>query len=684
MLEWACRAWQILQSLLIFQGTLCIKAEESADNETILACRFGLTATLAMQVSKLITTNSAEHFELMRTNKQHYHSTFPCGLTAETPHLDLGIVLGYASVTPLHQGTQADQADSEHASQASDYRDCQHSPRHAPISAEDSWCDEDTPGQRDGSERYSQPGSPEYRATSPGFSFRGSDSASQASGAFSPQYEVTSPSYSPRGSQLGAPGEPVSPLQPMMSAAAAHDEQAPPQSAAASDAKSDGHATTESASIGQASSDEPAQASRPQENAAAPPDSADSARPSTARGRGSTQQRSAFCFARPTKTQADEPEKLTHAASAEDEALSRAQVSSSCQAPAEEAHQCLATGSGTILDGTDLLATATAHHSAAVPADAVLSEVASRLQQAEAVQAQVAPTEVAPREVASMGAEQADAVQTASSHTAAPQAEAVQAASSQAEGVQTKAVQADSMAAAGVPFAPQAFESKAHAKPTFVWDQSEASASNSCGSNFFATRSPSHGFATSPSFAKPSSMHSIGNFQAGGSSSQQPSLHNGRTSSKHRTSRGKQSGGVRSVPEHPAMHDIGHSMQGIFATAADQSDGGADSTSTLFTFSTDAAELSSGKHTFSFGGSSQHAFSIRQSATAGSATAGSAAATECKFAFGDAESSSASHALPATAKASTGLEPWASSTTSPEACEAPALTPGSSCNSESN
>lgn len=146
MLEWACRAWQILQSSLIFQGTLCIKAEKSADNEIILACRFGLTATLAMQVSKLITTNSAEHFELMRTNKQHYHSTFPCGLTAETPHLDLGIVLGYAPVTPLHQGTQADQADSEHASQASDYRDCQHSPRHAPISAEDSWCDEDTPG----------------------------------------------------------------------------------------------------------------------------------------------------------------------------------------------------------------------------------------------------------------------------------------------------------------------------------------------------------------------------------------------------------------------------------------------------------------------------------------------------------------------------------------------------------
>ena len=674
-----------------------------------------------MQVPKLITTNTVEHFELMRDNILHYQPRFPSGLSRETPHVDIGIVLGYAPVTPLQQATEADQADSEHASQASAAdMDSQHAPRHAPISAEASWCDKETPGQRDGSERDSQPGSPEYRATSPSFSVRGSDRGSQASGAFSPQYEVTSPSYSPRGSQDGAPGKPASPLQPMVSSAAAHDEQAPPQSAVASDAESYGHATTESASAGQGSSDEPAQdsrlvenaaapadsadvpaqaprpqknaaalpdnadvpaqASRPQENAAATPDSADIARPSTARGRDSTQQRSAFCFARPPRTQADEPEKLTHAASAEDGAFSRAQVSSSRQATAEEAHQCLAAGSGTTRESTDPLAMATAHHSAAVPADAVLSEVVSRLQQAEGEQAEAAPIEAVQAQAVQTAASQKEDVQAASSQQEGAQTQAVQAASSQQQGVQT---QAEAIQAAGVPspFAQQAHESKAHAKPTFVWGQSETSASNSSGSNSFTTHSPSPSFATQ-------STPSFGGFQAGGSSSQQPSGHAGRTANKHRTSRGKQSGGAGSVPEHPGMHNVGQSMQTVFAAAAGQSVGGAESTNNLFAFSTDAAELSSGKRTFSFGGSSQHAFGIGQSATAGSATAGSATAgsatagsatagsatagsaiagsatagsgttssaaaeqlLDFKFAFGDAEPSSAS---PATAKAST-------------------------------
>ena len=101
---------------------------------------------------------------------------------------------------------------------------------------------------------------------------------------------------------------------------------------------------------------------------------------------------------------------------------------------------------------------ATAHHSAAVPADVVLSELARKLQQAEAVQAE---------------AVQADAVVKEGLQTGSLQEEAVQA---EAWYTQTD----------GVPSAPasQAVGCNADATSTFVWGPSEAFASNSCGSPF--------------------------------------------------------------------------------------------------------------------------------------------------------------------------------------------------------
>ena len=197
-----------------------------------------------------------------------------------------------------------------------------------------SWSGRDAASQYDDSDRYTPSDSPEYRATSPGSSFSRYESDSEASGAFSPQYEVTSPSYSPRGSQDGAADKTTAPAQPIIAAGAIHKQPALAHSAPASDAASHGHATTESASAGHGSCDVTGRAFKVFQNAAASPQKADTARPSTARGRNSTQQRnrrSAFCFARPTIAPAA-PE--THAASAEEHSLDRAQVSSRCQVPA--------------------------------------------------------------------------------------------------------------------------------------------------------------------------------------------------------------------------------------------------------------------------------------------------------------------------------------------------------------
>ena len=347
---------------------------------------------------------------------------------------------------PPYQAHAAEQADSQHPSHDFHANDSQHAPGY----------DRDTPGQGAGSERYSPPSSSEYRATSPSFSFRGSENGSESSSAFSPQYEVTSPSYSPQRSQDGPSGKAAAVDEPTTFAAAAHQASLH----ASFNAKPHGHAT-ESAFAGQGSSDVPVQTSRLLAIAVASPHQADIARPSTARGRNSTQQhveRSAFCFARPPRTQTA-PETLTHAASAEDGALGRAQVSSSYKAPAEEANQRFAADSGTPPERTH--PDAFAHCRAAAPADAVLSEVASRLQQAAAVQARVVPTE----------AVHAQAAPTEAVQAASPQTEAVQSASPQTEGMQTQAVQAESFQADGVPspFAPQAPGSNARAKPTFVW-----------------------------------------------------------------------------------------------------------------------------------------------------------------------------------------------------------------------
>ena len=341
----------------------------------------------------------------MRSNMLHYHSNFPSHLIHETPHMDLSNVLGHPTVPSAHQASQADEAESQH----------------------------------DGSERYSPPGSPEYRATSPGFSFSRSENGSEASGAFSPQYEVTSPSYSPRGSHDGATSEsaiPDLPIQPLT----ANQDLPPVHFAVAADATSLGHATTEPASAGQRSPDIPAQAFRLFKNAAASPDKPDAARPSTAHGRNTTQQRtrrSAFSFARPASTHASE--NLTHAASPENGAVSRAQVSSGCQA-AEEANQYPAAGSGTTWESTTLHATA--HHGAAVLADAVLSELAAKSRQAQAAQAETA----------------------------------------QAEAVLSGAVQteAQDMQTDGEPSAP------ASQAPGFVWAHSEAFASNGGSNSFFS------------------------------------------------------------------------------------------------------------------------------------------------------------------------------------------------------
>ena len=298
---------------------------------------------------------------------------------------------------PPYQANAANEADTEHPSHGFDAVDSQHAPGYAPLSPQDSWADRDTPGQGDGSECYSPPGSPVYGPTSPSFSFRGSesDSSSEASGAFSPQYDVTSPSYSPRGSQDGASGEAVAFDELTICAAAA--QQASLHAEASLHHNPHGHATTESAPAGQGSSDVPAQPSKLSAFAAASPHQADVARPSTARGRDTTQQhaeRSAFCFVRPTRTETA-PEALIHATSTENRALGRAQVSSSSQAPAQEANQCLAAGSGTAPESTDVCAMATAAHTAAVPADAVLSDLATKLKQAEAIQAEAVQAEAA-------------------------------------------------------------------------------------------------------------------------------------------------------------------------------------------------------------------------------------------------------------------------------------------------
>ena len=390
--------------------------------------------------------------------------------------MDISVVLGYPSVSTHYQAGEADRADSEHARPAFDDTQPQHAPRDASTSAGDSWSARDAAGQYDDSDRYTPSDSPEYRATSPGFSFSRYESDSEASGAFSPQYEVTSPSYSPRGTQDGAADKTTAPAQPIISAAATYKQPASAHFAPASDAASHGRATTESASAGQGSCDVPAQAFKVFQNAAASPQNADTARPSTARGRSSTQQRngrSAFCFARPTFAPAA-PE--THAASAGEQCLDRAQVSSRCQAPAEEANQCPAAGVGTHPENAHLHATA--HHSAAVLADAVLSELACKLQQAEAVQAEAA---------------QADAVVKEGLQTGGLQEEAVQA--------EARYTQTDGVPSA---HASQAVGCNADATSTFVWGPSEAFASNGCGSSFLKSDAPNP---------------SVSVFKAGGSSS---------------------------------------------------------------------------------------------------------------------------------------------------------------------
>ena len=259
---------------------------------------------------------------------------------------------------------------------------------------------------------------------------------------------MTSPSYSPRGSHDGATGEsavPDLPIKPLT----ANQDLPPVHFAVAADATSLGHATTEPAVAGQESPDIPAQAFRLFKNAAASPDKPHAARPSTAHGRNTTQQRtrrSAFCFARPASAEAAS-ENLTHAASPENGAVSRAQVSSGCQA-AEEANQYPAAGSGTTWENTTLRATA--HHSAAVPADAVLSELAAKSRQAQAAQAETA----------------------------------------QAEDVLSEAVQTEAqyMQTDGEPSAPasQAPACNTDAKPAFVWAHSEAFASNGGSNSFFS------------------------------------------------------------------------------------------------------------------------------------------------------------------------------------------------------
>ena len=107
--------------------------------------------------------------------------------------MDPSVVLGYPSLSTQHQASEADRADSEHASLSFDDTQPQHAPKDASTSAGDSRSGRDAASQYDDSDRYTPSDSPEYRATSPGSSFNRYESDSEASGAFSPQYEVTSP-----------------------------------------------------------------------------------------------------------------------------------------------------------------------------------------------------------------------------------------------------------------------------------------------------------------------------------------------------------------------------------------------------------------------------------------------------------------------------------------------------------
>ena len=196
-------------------------------------------------------------------------------------------------------------------------------------------------------------------------------------------------------------------------------------------------------------------------------DKAGTARPSTAHGPGNTQQRagrSAFCFGRPAMAQAPP------AVDAQD---------------AAEQKQFLAAGCGTTAEST--AQQAIAHRSAA---DAVLSEVASRLQQAEAKQEQAALSEGI----------QTQAVQA--------EAEEEQAAWSEAMQTEAEAMQTDGM----------------HSGPAQTH------------SSLFTSSSPPHSFATS------TPTHTFGGFQAGG---EQPNHESGGAISRRPVRRSRQTGGAR-------------------------------------------------------------------------------------------------------------------------------------------
>ena len=437
----------------------------------------------ALQIPQLINASMAEHFEVMRSNQQEHRPNFPAGMPHLQHHADLSFVLGYTGSPDPVQAGQADDTDSDHASQSSDGTSSQQSPWDALTCAQDSWPSSERPIEQEGREHYLQGGSPEHRASSPSFLESEEEDDFEGSGAFSPQYEATSPSYSPRASQDGI------------------------------------------------------------------------ARPSTACGRSTTQQPaggSAFCFGRSAMAQVAPASEADAANAVEDGALDGPQVSShSQQEPAEDAHQGLTTGFGTNLESTDLDPSAQ-HHAAAV-----LSELASRLQQAEAVQtADVHPVNV-----------QRGGVQAAHVETETVQAEAMQAAAVQAETVQLDAVP--------TALASQASGSGSNAQPTFVWGQSAPSASNSSGSSFFGSSTSTLAFST---------------FQAGGSSPKQPSQRHRKASSRQQPARGmsasKQPGGL------PAASECAHKGHGEYATASGHSDAGAESRNAPFSFGADAAEHS--------------------------------------------------------------------------------------------